>query len=68
MNNLHPPLDLLGHCPKCGASWKGDPIPEALRPQLGGRTHFTLCISLKRQGEDRIHANRCPDCNEVFPK
>lgn len=51
-------------CPKCGASWVGEPIPENQRELFGGKTHFSRRINVYDRGKDRTVALRCPDCGD----
>lgn len=56
------------NCPKCGASWKGEPIPEASRANYGNKTHFRRLIGIEfpydhPEHYDGISVWACPDCD-----
>jgi len=55
-------------CPSCGASWLGEPIPEASRAVNGGATHYRRCIAVYNRDEDRTVGWACPDCRQVFAR
>jgi predicted RNA-binding Zn-ribbon protein involved in translation (DUF1610 family) len=59
---LHP-----DNCPKCGASWIGEPIPEKDRATYGA-THFGRVIGEYDDEADRTVAWKCPDCERYFDR
>jgi hypothetical protein len=53
-------------CPKCGASLRGDPIPERSQ-SIYGSTHFSNVIGVQYAWDDPNHYDgvsewRCPHC------
>jgi rubredoxin len=55
-------------CPGCGASWQGEPIPEASRKNNNGVTHFRRSIAIYNREEDRTVGWGCPDCGLIFDR
>jgi len=59
-----------GYCPKCGADWDGQEIPEDSREFYSG-TKFGRQIGVDG-GElgiyDGIVAWKCPDCSDYVPR
>lgn len=54
-------------CPACGASWKGDPIPEDSRQHYGNATHWSRGIGIElRNVYDGVVVWKCPDCKSLF--
>ena len=60
--------ELIDHCPACGVSWVGDPIPEAVREHYGGATHYRREIAVYSLDLDRTTHYHCPDCGTEFPR
>lgn len=55
------------HCPACGVSLKGLPIPIHDRDFFGGATHFRREIGVEVRGTyDEIDHWLCPDCGTKF--
>ncbi len=62
-------MNITGNCSECGASWRGEPIPEDARragyygPPETASTHYSRVIGIEIQGKyDGISFWRCPDC------
>jgi hypothetical protein len=55
-------------CPKCGADWQGDPIPETHRDHFGNATHFRRVIAICSRELDRCINYKCPDCGFIFDR
>lgn len=51
-------------CPKCGASWLGDPIPEAIAQDYSD-THWRREFGIYGN-RDRVMHYQCPDCKALF--
>lgn len=51
-----------GACAACGASFDGDPIPEAIREHYSPPYRWSRRIALYDRCRDRTVAMRCPDC------
>lgn len=66
------PIDIdmneAANCPKCGADWQGDPIPETHREHFGGATHFRRVLARYDRELARTVEFQCPDCEAVFPR
>lgn len=56
------------HCPACGASFVGDPIPEKYRRHYGSQTHFSRVVGITDLRQDRITTWKCPDCGHEWPR
>lgn len=50
------------NCPQCGCSWVGNPIPEELRKEYGGRRYFTRLVQNYDWKTKKVVAYECPDC------
>lgn len=55
-------------CPRCGADWTGDPIPETHREHFGGATHFRRVIAHYDRERDCCVGFQCPDCHFLFDR
>lgn len=55
------------HCPKCGSSMIGEPIPIQDRRQFDRETHFKRWIGIEDARTDRLSSIQCPDCGVKFP-
>ena len=55
-------------CPKCGADFTGEPIPEISREHYGDATHFSRKVAIYSRDEDRTVAYQCPDCGAEWPR
>lgn len=63
-------MEELDNCPKCGASFIGDPIPEDIIESYSG-THWRREIAIDggMMGiYDGVVAYRCVDCGYYFPR
>ena len=59
----------MNNCPKCKASWIGEPIPESARKYYGTHTHFKREIAIEIQGKgDRVDHYLCPDCGHEISR
>lgn len=59
----------MDNCPKCGASFIGDPIPEELLDSYSD-THWRRSIGIDGYFlgiYDGQVATKCPDCGAEFP-
>jgi hypothetical protein len=58
-------IDSLFRCPKCGANWKGKPIPKKDRHLYAkGSTHFSRLIGIEIPEKfDGVSYWQCPDCH-----
>lgn len=56
------------HCPACGVSLIGEPIPEELRRSgfYGDSTHWRRDIAIYDRDRDQTVAYQCPDCRHVL--
>lgn len=62
-------LDLVGECPACHASWKGEAIPLAMRDRCHPEeTHYSRAIRLYARITGQPDKIRCPECREIFPE
>lgn len=53
------------HCPHCGVSLQGDPIPEDIAHHYSA-THWSRKIGIYDRDADRTVSYRCPDCNGAW--
>lgn len=61
----------LDNCPKCNASFQGDPIPDDIKEHYGGDGFWRREIGIDGGYlgiYDGIVAYRCPDCKHEFPR
>lgn len=57
------------HCPHCGTSFQGNPIPEESRQYYGTTTHFRRDIGVEIMGQyDGVLYWKCPDCGWAFQR
>lgn len=61
-------MPLPDHCPNCGASFQGEPIPEKHRELYGDETHFGRLITIYDIYADRTTQFRCPDCGYTWDR
>lgn len=64
-------IDDLGHCPVCGISWVGEPIPLRYRRDYGGAKHFSRLVGVEYSWNSPNHYDgisewQCPDCFARF--
>jgi len=58
----------ISHCPVCGSSWQGEPIPEKSQYLFGGSKFFGRVIAISSRRQDRTIAYQCPDCHTCWDR